>query len=251
MRKASRLVRPLVFDRGFAAIVLVFAVALAAAPLVVESLLSGAGTFRLTWAEGFLGGFFVAVFLAAALYLALIYTGANSYVVGAIGESWTAEELAKLGAEWRHFRNVRFVEGHGESSYQIDVDHIAVGPCGVVVVETKFSTGEVDLTTGTPGKLVDSAVNQASRNGGRVRALLTRDAPSAPIVPTLVFWGPRVIEPPGGVRRYGDVWVLAGRSSAAWQLELRTPRCLSDDEIDAIATKIRRYAASMANEEPE
>lgn len=247
LRKATQLLRPLVTDRHFAAMVLAFAVAIAATPVGLEAWLSHASVFGLPWLQGFFEGFLVAVFLAVVAYLVLIYTGANSHVVGALGERWTAEELSKLGPEWRHFRNVPFVEGHGDGSYQVDVDHIAVGPYGVVVVETKFSTAEVDLTTEAPSELVDDAVRQVSRNAGRVRALLDRDAPLAPVVPALVFWGPQINEPSGGVHRYGDVRALAGRASESWLPKLRARRSLSENDIEVVATKIRRYESSVAN----
>jgi hypothetical protein len=177
-------------------------------------------------------------------YLALIYTGANSHVVGALGEQWTAEELDKLGSEWRHFRNLPFDEGHGDSSYEVDVDHVAVGPYGVVVLETKFSTAEVDLTAEAPSELIDDAIRQVSRIAGRIRALLDRDAPFATVVPALVFWGPRVTEPRAVIRRYGEVRAMAGRQSDRWLPKLRITRGLSDDEIATVAGKFRSYELS-------
>jgi Nuclease-related domain len=248
LRRATQLLRPLVADRRFAAIVLGVAIAVVAVPTALEAWLSHASVFGLTWFEGFFEGFLVATFLALVGYLALIYTGARSHVVGALGEQWTAEELDKLGPEWRQFRNLPFDEGHGDSSYEVDIDHVAVGPFGVVVIETKFSTAEVDLTTEAPSELVDDAIRQASRNAGRIRALLERDASFATVVPALVFWGPRVIEPGAVIRRYGDVRAFAGRQSDQWLPKFQITRSLSDEEIAIVAGKIRDYEGSRQSD---
>ncbi len=63
------------------------------------------------------------------------------YFKGARGEEMAAGELAHLPAAWTVFNGVLLPNGR-------DVDHIAVGPQGVFVVETKHWRGEVAIENG-------------------------------------------------------------------------------------------------------
>lgn len=57
----------------------------------------------------------------------------------AFSEEWVEDELAKLEPDgWKAHHNVSFDK--------LDVDHVAIGPGGVVIVETKWSSH--DLTSG-------------------------------------------------------------------------------------------------------
>ena len=88
----------------------------------------------------FILGYLIATFLCAVLYIAIVFTGAANYLTGALAERWTKNEFAVLRSAWRIFANVPFSVGFGERSYEVDVDHIVVGPYGVLVIETKFSS---------------------------------------------------------------------------------------------------------------
>ncbi len=63
------------------------------------------------------------------------------YFKGARGEEMAAGELAHLSAEWTVFNGIVLPNGQ-------DVDHIAVGPQGIFVIETKHWRGEVAIENG-------------------------------------------------------------------------------------------------------
>jgi hypothetical protein len=52
--------------------------------------------------------------------------------LGAVGEEWTAEELAKLDASWHTFHDIPSKFGNW--------DHVVIGPPGVFVIDSKFFT---------------------------------------------------------------------------------------------------------------
>jgi hypothetical protein len=83
---------------------------------------------------------------------------------GALGEEWTAAELARLPAdEWSIYHDVP----HGRSNW----DHIVVGPAGVFVIDSKnlaapanvtefgLVSGRLRFSAGTPGTQHSSSNN--------------------------------------------------------------------------------------------
>lgn len=63
------------------------------------------------------------------------------YFKGARGEEMAAGELAHLPGEWTVFNGLLLPNGQ-------DIDHVAVGPQGVFVIETKHWSGEVSIQAG-------------------------------------------------------------------------------------------------------
>jgi hypothetical protein len=119
-RRATGLLRPVLTDSLFAAIILGVAVCVLAIPVTLESWLTGTDLLGLAWFDGLFTGFLLAVFFALIAYLALNYTGANAHIVGGVAERWTAQELTKLGSKWQRFRNLPFDEGYSKDAYKID-----------------------------------------------------------------------------------------------------------------------------------
>jgi F0F1-type ATP synthase assembly protein I len=70
--------------------------------------------------------------LALLGYGVTFFAGTGPTLMGELAEQWTASELRKLQQRgWRVVNH--FGLGHG------DIDHVAIGPCGVFVIETKWS----------------------------------------------------------------------------------------------------------------
>ncbi len=68
---------------------------------------------------------------------ALVY----GFFKGARGEEMAAGELSHLPLEWTVFNGVVLPNGH-------DIDHLAVGPQGVFVIETKHWSGRITIEKG-------------------------------------------------------------------------------------------------------
>lgn len=118
---------------------------------------------------------------------ALVY----GYFKGARGEEMAAAELARLGAEWTVFNGLLLPGGQ-------DIDHVAVGPQGLFVVETKHWSGEVTveggevLANGRP--LRRSPVAQVRRAMGAVAEAV--GAPEGTLRGVLCFAGTQFAEGP-------------------------------------------------------
>jgi len=242
-RRARYLVRQFLTLRWLWAVVFGILFAIFALPTVVVGLSIGHSPIGVLWAFGLLNGATVATFVAVAVYMSLIYSGANSYLVGGMAESWTTEVLHELGPDWRFFRNTTFDLPYG-SNRVADVDHIVVGPCGVVVLETKFSADRIDVTSDVLDERIEGAIQQVGRNAGRVRALLSRDAPYAFVFPALVYWGPHVTVPHSKFRISDGVRILSGADSEDWRKMMTRTARLTREEMAQICEKIDSYRES-------
>jgi len=196
----------------------------------------------------FILGFLVATFLCAVLYITSVFTGAASHLTGGLAERWTKQEFAVLGSKWRIFPNVPFSVGFGERSYEVDVDHIVVGPYGVLVLETKFSSLPLDLGAKQLEKKVNEAMVQVEDNAGRVRALLRQVAPEAPIRPVVVFWGRLIKTPENVVRRVEGrseiVRIIHGGDAKSWRPKLLENEMMTQVTVERISERITKYLAS-------
>ena len=138
-------------------------------------------------------------------------------VHGRWAEQWSVQALRKVKG-WLVVDNVPF-DG-------VDVDHVAVTPCGVLAVETKFHNRlSGDLAVEVHGR--DLA---AARAGAAKVRLLLRSFKLADVAvtPVLIVWGAGRPPLPNGYRRDGDVVVLDGRHPAVWT-PLRRPAVVDGD----------------------
>lgn len=134
--------------------------------------------------RGFALGAYLAAVLGWLYHWAVIASGAASSTMGMEGEQWTDQELARLGPEWRIINHVTF-RASG------DIDHIAIGPDGVIVIETKWTSDTIKLDG--RDRWLERAFDQASENATLVAKVLGWGARSdRPVSPLVVVWGPQV-----------------------------------------------------------
>jgi hypothetical protein len=95
--------------------------------------------------SAFMLGALVATTLLVLAGVVAALSGGVNWIIGSLAERWTAKALAALGPDWRVLHNLPFTEGTAPYTWSFDVDHVAVGPSGVLVVESKFSTNPIDL----------------------------------------------------------------------------------------------------------
>jgi len=194
-----------------------------------------------------LTGFWWGVWVGAAVVtvpwmVAFIVTsvdGSASWRAGGEGEQLTASALKKLGPKWQVEHNVPF--GHEFGTGESDVDHVAVGPYGVLVIETKATTEDLRLDTNNQLRRVREAAAQAERNSGRVKAVL-RAFPGVPIVPVVVFWGRRVTVNDGPVTKVGNVRVVRGTDAKQWAPIFRDKQRIDADTQRAVLARVQEVA---------
>jgi hypothetical protein len=166
--------------------------------------------------------------------------GSATWRVGAEEERWTSEELDALGPPWLVEHDVPFPE----RTHVVNVDHVAIGPHGVLAIETKWTSHEVDLSALRLAPEVEKAIRQAQDSAGRVSGLISRVNSETPVIPVVVYWGPHVIPPMEPVRKQDGVRVVAGARSADWRARLSQVR-LDIAEIDRLAARVRDWRVAQ------
>ena len=140
-------------------------------------------------------------------------SGAQNAKFGTYGEEATWElfhRRAMRKAGWKIVNNIPFGNW--------DVDHVAVGPAGVLAIESKWANpgweiGDDEINTGGRDPL-----DQAWKGARTSRLLLRSAAIETEVIPVVIQWGPGGLN---GVdwshRRFsGDVLVLRGERSSDW-----------------------------------
>ena len=174
--------------------------------------------------------------LTTAAGLLGIRTSAQTFAAGARGERTVGRQLTRWAARYGwHVLHAVPVGQRGA-----DIDHVVIGPFGVVTVNTKTTgttvwVGEFALTLG--GKSVDY-LRQSRQEAARASRLLSQaTGHQVPVQPAIVFVrAPRVT-----IRRGGpaDVAVLASpRSLRRWLC--RQQSVLPPSEVEAIYQAARR-----------
>ena len=107
----------------------------------------------------------------------------------------------------------------------VDVDHIAVGPAGVLTVQIQW-TNKVD-DRGRPAARARIAAHQ-------LRKALAQRELNVDVVPAILTFGPGLTEQPGGVRVIDAVAVLNGYQADEWLNELSRRVLLSEGVVDGV-----------------
>lgn len=183
-----------------------------------------------------------------------IRTAARTFAAGARGERTVGRQLNRWAARYGWHVLHAVPVGHRGA----DIDHVVIGPFGVVTVNTKTKTtgtavwvGKHALTIG--GKSVDY-VHKSHYEAARAARLLSRaTGQDVPVQPAIVFVGfPRVTIHRGGP---ADVAVLASPALLRRWLR-RQPQKLPPAQVAAIYQAARRpaswqgRAADVANPGP-
>ena len=186
--------------------------------------------------------------LMALYHWCVLFSGSGAATMGSVAEGWTDLELRRLHRKgWRHVNGVVIKAGLG------DIDHVAVGPDGVIVVETKWRSHEEDVDD-LSGWMA-GAIRQAQRNRKQVVQLLNWQRRDPLLVQALiVLWGPDIVHESAEAVLADGVNVTAGDNLADDLAALGDVR-LSDAEVDEVFAKLRkrivdRHAWELANLPP-
>jgi Nuclease-related domain len=177
--------------------------------------------------------------LTSAAAVLGIRTSAQSFAAGARGERTVGRQLSTWAARYGWYVLHAVPVGRRGA----DIDHVVIGPFGVITVNTKTTVtavwvGEYGLTVG--GKSVDylrKSRSEASRAG---RLLDRATGFSVPVQPAIVFVGARRV----AIRRGGppDVAVLPSPRALRQWLRKQAP-VLEPGQVDAIYAAARRPAS--------
>ncbi|MGN6606635.1 MAG: nuclease-related domain-containing protein [Jatrophihabitans sp.] len=190
---------------------------------------------------GFVRGLVVGALATAALASLCVMTmqasGSAWTRMGATAEHWTASELRPLQRSgWRLLNH--YLLGS-------EIDHLLIGPAGVIVVETKWSRTTYRLD-GTDRLLAD-ALTQVKRNARQVELWNEVRAARCTVQSVLFLWDaePAQGPPPEEPVVIDGVHIITGRrTAAAWRRRVeQTGQSVAPDALDKlVAAAIEQLA---------
>jgi len=153
----------------------------------------------------------------------VMVTGTGPLMMGELAEQWTASELRKLRKDgWRLVNHFSLTEG--------DMDHVLVGPGGIVVLETKWSAHAWDDSWHTDR--IAHAASSVSASAGRLRLWQPIKALGVPSPRSgVLLWGGPADAMPN--QPEGTALLLHGSHAAERLRGLPTDR-LSASQVDQV-----------------
>jgi Nuclease-related domain len=186
------------------------------------------------FARGAVAGAVVTGTISALACFTIVFSGAAPAMMGDYAEQWTAQELRPLTEHgWKLINHF--------SLGKVDLDHVLVGPGGVIAFETKWSS--------EPWSLRSQRVAQAlAQLDGTARQLRLwepcRRAQVGSIQQVLVLWGtPKNGQPLSvGVTRPSDEpLIIAGSELQAWAMRLGRDK-LTPEQVERLWSEIAKQA---------
>jgi hypothetical protein len=212
--------------------------------LLLVALIGAAVTPLVIVTGGAVRGFALGAGSASACWAVVFFvaqvSGTASTRMGDFGERSTAQELKKLNGDWQVIHHVWF-------PYEGDVDHVAVGPGGVLAIESKWRSRAWKVTP--PDRRVLAAAREADEHADSIRELLAQHGVRVKVIPALAWWsGQSASIQSRATRQVGKTYVLPGRDLKSWigEQDGRLDRA----QITAIIDVLTAHAAvSDASEE--
>jgi hypothetical protein len=172
--------------------------------VVLFASMTAAGVYP-EFVGGVLVGGLVVGGAATILWMLDFVSGNRDRRFGLAGELATAsllEARSMKAAGWYVVHGVPF-RGRG------DIDHVAVGPQGVLAVESKWTTGSWAVRNARLVGPLDDPIGQVRSAADRLERYLSANGAPVPVTPVLVVWGKGCDVGVSGDRAR-DVLVLSG-----------------------------------------
>ncbi len=192
----------------------------------------GAARWITVGAAGISGPWIVAV-------MTILMSGAADPFMGLDAEASTADELRKLRRHgWRLANGIKIREKE-------DIDHVVVGPAGLLVIESKWSRHRWPL--GDRGQAFMSAqlsraLTQVLRNRKDVSTQFAKALDGAPVRAICVVWSAEDSSGDPPWIEFGDAVVVRGPALNSW-LRTLAGGALDEPRIDRIWKEIEHQAS--------
>jgi hypothetical protein len=200
-------------------------VALVLAVLPLALLLPG-------WSRGFAAGVWLSSGAWLIVFTVVLATGTAPRMMGDQGEKFTASELRRLRRRgWRVINRVALKRGW-------DIDHVAIGRGGVLVIETKWSADPWTLDADADDR-VRRAVERTASHARNIHRMVPNHVASVAIVPVVVLWGGNNSDDLP-LRVIDGVTVLRGTDLRLWLAARAENDALTTDQQDHVWDVLER-----------
>lgn len=179
-----------------------------------------------------------------------VWSGIAPLIMGIQGEANTADVLGEFkGKDWHLIHGMRFSDSG-------DIDHILVGPSGILVFETKWSRDRWPMKNERQTYITNQlnrAITQVKENREAIRTRLEGITDDVPIYAVCVLWSATDSSKdlPWFYRQSPDfVHIVRGPELKDWLLTLRKSS-LNSDRINEIASEVKKVARDLDEQSPE
>ena len=201
------------------------------------------------FARGLVVGALGTAFIALTVIMIMQATGTASTRMGATAEQWTASELRQLRRKGWHLIN-HYLLG-------AEIDHLLVGPAGVIVVETKWRRDMWKPSKLAADPRLREALERVSESARSVRLWIGAERNGIPVRPVLFLWQGEPLRPDElpqvGYEVIDGVTIIRGRQSARnWLARVAAADAtLTREVIDGIATTARDHLKTRDDREAQ
>jgi hypothetical protein len=165
--------------------------------------------------------------------MVIIFSGAAPSLMGLQAEDWTAQELRRLRRHGWYSIDGLMLRSNS------DIDHVVVGPGGVLVVETKWSAERWptdDQGRGYMDRALARAVDQVRENCRLVWLTFARDIPREHVRAVCVLWSNQT-GTEDEVREIDGVTIVPVSRLHGWLRDVEVP-VINGAQIDRITTAL-------------
>jgi Nuclease-related domain len=183
--------------------------------------------------RAFAAGAWIATGVWLGLFQIVLASGTAPRMMGDWGEQFTARELRKLSRRGWMLINHVCLRPHG------DIDHVVVGPAGVLVVETKWSGDPWVLDT-EANERVRHAVEYVARDARDIWGMFPNHVGASAVKAIVVLWGgsnPHAET----LREIDGVTVMRGHELQRWLLSATTEQVLTDSQVEHVWKTLERH----------
>jgi hypothetical protein len=189
--------------------------------------------------RGFLLGALLVAGISTAGVTVLLMSGVASILMGLHAEEWTAQRLRPLRRKgWLLVNGLQL-------RAKSDIDHVVIGPPGLIVIETKWSAERWPTFKEQAGFMDSSlknAVDQVSRNCRDVHSNFRRVLGDTPVGRACVLWTSNVGSEKEHIWNYDGVTIIPGVLMGSWIASLDENNIDGDRILEiweAIANHVR------------
>lgn len=190
--------------------------------------------------KGFLLGALGVTGISTAGVMALLMSGAASILMGLHAEEWTARRFRPLRRRgWRLINGLQLRP-------KIDIDHVVIGPTGLIVIETKWSSESWPTSksgTGFMESALRRAVEQVSGNCHDIENNFKRVIGDAPVRRACVLWTSNAGSGSENIWNYDGVTIVPGSCLGLWIASL-DEIAVENDHVLEIWKEIADHATS-------
>lgn len=137
----------------------------------------------------------------------VLWAGVANTLMGLVAEGYTTDTLRKFGGKRWHLINGMKLKG------ETDIDHVFIGPLGLIVFETKWSGSRWPMPVTDDGYMYsefDDAVKQVQRNRIRLLDHFGKVLDGMPVRAVCVLWSGQNLAEDLPIRQVDEVTVVRG-----------------------------------------